>query len=79
MVCCYLKTLGIAKDKRGSGLFREMIEFVFDYTKKQNPELVLETFSDRNASIYQHFGFEIIEIVESKDKQIKQYRMLKKL
>jgi len=55
------------------------MEFVFDYTKKYNSELALETFSDNNASIYEHFGFEVIEIVESKDKQIKQYRMLKKL
>jgi len=74
----YLAHIGIDKDKRGNGIFREMMEFVFDYTKKYNSELVLETFSDKNASIYKHFGFEIVEIVESKDKHIKQYRMLKK-
>ena len=56
-----------------------MMDFVFDFVKKYNTELVLETFSDDNASIYKHFGFETVEIVESKDKQIKQYRMLKEL
>ena len=75
----YLAHIGIDKSKRGQGICREMMEFVFDYTRKYNSELVLETFSDKNASIYKHFGFEVVEIVESKDKSIKQYRMLKKL
>ena len=75
----YLAHIGIDKNKRGQGICREMMEFVFDYTRKHNPELVLETFSDQNASIYEHFGFEVVETVESKDKHIKQYRMLKKL
>jgi len=75
----YLAHLGVDKNKRGMGLCREMMDFVFDYASKYNSELVLETFSDRNASIYKHFGFDVVEIVESKDKEIKQYRMLKKL
>ena len=56
-----------------------MLEFVFDYTKKYNNEIVLETFSDKNASVYQHFGFEVAEVVEAKDKILKEYRMIKKL
>ena len=75
----YLAHIGVDRNKRGTGICREMMEFVFDYTKKYNSELVLETFSDNNAAIYKHFGFEVVEIVESKDKRIKQYRMLKKL
>ena len=75
----YLAHIGIDKNKRGKGICREMMEFIFDYTKKYNSELALETFSDKNAAIYEHFGFEVDEIVESTDKNIKQYRMLKKL
>ena len=75
----YLAHIGVDKNKRGKGLCREMMEFVFDYVKGYNSELVLEAFSDKNASIYEHFGFETVEIVESNDKRIKQYRMLKKL
>ena len=75
----YLAHIGVDKNKRGKGICREMMGFIFDYTKKYNSELVLETFSDDNASIYKHFGFEVIEIAESKDKHVKQYRMLKKL
>ena len=75
----YLAHIGVVKDKRGQGLCREMMEFVFDYVKEYNSEVVLETFSDNNAAIYEHLGFETVEVVESKDKRIKQHRMLKKL
>jgi len=75
----YLAHIGVVKDKRGQGLCREMMEFVFDYVKEYNSEVVLETFSDNNAAIYEHLGFETVEVVESKDKCIKQHRMLKKL
>ena len=75
----YLAHIGIDKNKRGKGLCREMMEFAFEYAKQYNTQLVLETFSDTNASIYKHFGFEVVELVESKDKTIKEYRMLKKL
>ena len=75
----YLAHIGVDKNKRGKGICGEMMNFVFDYTKKYNSELALETFSDNNASMYKHFGFEVVEVVESKDKQIKQYRMVKEL
>ena len=75
----YLAHIGIDKEKRGTGICREMMEFVFDHVKRYNSELALETFSDKNASLYEHFGFETVAVVESEDKSIKQYRMLKKL
>ena len=75
----YLAHIGVDRNKRGMGICREMMDFVFDYTKKYNSELALETFSDKNASIYEHFGFEVAAIVESEDKCIKQYRMIKRL
>ena len=75
----YLAHIGVDKNKRGMGICRGMLDFVFDYTQKYNSELALETFSDTNASMYEHFGFEVVATVESEDKRIKQYRMIKKL
>jgi len=75
----YLAHIGVDRNKRGMGICREMMDFVFDYTKKYNSELALETFSDKNASMYEHFGFEVAATVESEDKCIKQYRMVKTL
>ncbi len=75
----YLAHMGIDKKKRGTGIFRKMMEFVFEYAKKHNTEIAIETFVAENASIYEHFGFELVETVESKDKTLKEYRMIKKL
>lgn len=75
----YLAHIGVAEKKRGQGICRQMLEFVFDYTKQYNNEIVLETFTTENVSIYQHFGFEVVETVEAKDKMLKEYRMIKKL
>ena len=75
----YLAHIGVDKNKRGQGICREMMEFAFDYTQKYNSELALETFNDINVSIYEHFGFETVETVVSKDQHIKQYRMVKAL
>jgi len=57
----YLAHIGVDKNQRGKGICRKMMDFVFDYIKKYNSELALETFSDSNASMYKHFGFEVME------------------
>lgn len=75
----YLAHMGIDKEKRGTGIFRKMMEFVFEYVKKYNTEIAIETFVAENASIYEHMGFELVETVESEDKAFKEYRMIKTL
>jgi ribosomal protein S18 acetylase RimI-like enzyme len=75
----YLAHVGIAQAKRGQGIFREMMEFVFEYARKDYKEIAIETFNDKNVKIYEHFGFETITMLESADKSIKGYRMIKKL
>ena len=75
----YLAHMGIDKNKRGTGVFRKMMEFVFEYVKKYNAEIALETFVAENVSIYKHMGFELVGTVESADKTFKEYRMIKTL
>ncbi len=75
----YLAHIGIDVEKRGTGIFRKMMEFVFEYAKKENTEMAIETFDPKNAAIYEHVGFELMETAESKDKSITEYRMLKVL
>lgn len=75
----YLAHIGIAEEKRGSGLCRQMLEFVFDYAKIYNSEIALETLTAKNVSIYEHFGFEVVETFASKDNILNEYRMIKKL
>lgn len=75
----YLVQFAIDKNKRGKGIARQMIEFLFSYVGKQNANIVLETFTSSNVPIYEHFGFELKDELESKNKELKEYRMIKKL
>lgn len=75
----YLAHIGIDAEKRGTGIFRKMMGFVFEHTKRFNTEIVLETFDDKNVSIYEHFGFSVVETANSTDKTLKEYRMMKTL
>lgn len=74
----YCIQFAIDKDKRGKGIAREMLEFLFSYVKEQNNDIVLETLTSSYVPIYEHFGFEVKEIYETKNKDLKEFRMLKK-
>ncbi len=75
----YVAHLGIDKDKRGQGIFREMMDFLFDYVKNYNNEIALETFTLNNVEIYEHFGFEVVDKSETKNKKMIEYRMIKRI
>lgn len=75
----YILQFAIAKDMRGKGIARKMLEELFDYVSKTNSSIVLETFTESNVPMYEHFGFELKESFETKNKELKEYRMLKQL
>lgn len=71
----YILQFGIDKNKRGNGIAREMLQYLFDFVKEKN--IVLETLTSSNIPIYQHFGFEVKEFFESGE--FKEFRMIKSL
>ena len=75
----YILQFAIAKDMRGKGIARKMLEELFDYAAKTNSCIVLETFTESNVPMYEHFGFKVKEFFETENKELKEYRMLKKL
>ena len=75
----YCTQFAIEKSKRGKGIAREMLEFLFHNVKDKNDYIMLETLTAEYVSIYEHFGFELQETSETKNKEITQYRMIKKL
>ena len=64
---------------RGKGIARKMLEELFDYASKTNSCIVLETFTESNVPMYKHFGFKVKEFFETENKELKEYRMLKKI
>ena len=75
----YFAQFGIAKNKRSQGIARKMLEPFFEYVSTTNNYIVLETLTKSNVPIYEHFGFEIMEVYETKNKELKEFRMLKRI
>jgi hypothetical protein len=53
----YIKIMAIDKAERGKGNFRLLIEPVINKYLKQKIPIVLETNTESNKAIYEHFGF----------------------
>lgn len=75
----YIVQFAVDKNKRGQGIAREMLEELFQYVSVNNDYIVLETLTESNVPIYEHFGFETMEVYETKNKELKEYRMLKRM
>lgn len=75
----YIAQFGIAKQARGQGIARVMLEALFERVKATTSYVVLETLSPENVPMYEHFGFEKMEEYETRDKQLTEYRMLRKI
>ena len=73
----YIGQFAIDKALRGKGICREMLENLFNSISESI--IVLETHNPKTVSIYEHFGFQLVETKESKDKSIKEYRLIKGL
>jgi len=56
-----------------------MLEEVFEYVSTTNNSIVLGTLTESNVPIYEHFGFETKEVYETKNKELKEYRMVKRI
>lgn len=74
----YFNLFAIAEESRGKGLCREMLENMFAFVKTLNrATIVLETQAEKNVPIYEHFGFTLVETVQTKDAALTEYRMIK--
>lgn len=69
----------VGREMRGKGLAREMLEGLFAHVREQNGCMVLETLTESNVPIYEHFGFELMESHETRGGELTEYRMLKRL
>lgn len=75
----YFLQFAVDKNKRGQGIARKMLENFFEYVSITNNYIVLETLTESNVAIYEHFGFETMEVYETRNKELKEYRMLKRI
>lgn len=71
----YIAQFGIDKQKRGQGIAREMLEFIFDQHK--NEDIILETNTKANIPIYEHFGFKLVETHHNSSNTFSEYCLYK--
>lgn len=72
---CLLQ-FAVLKSERGKGLARQMLSSLMKEVKQDI--IVLETLTEDNVAIYEHFGFTVKEISKSSNQELTEYRMLLK-
>lgn len=75
----YFAQFAVEKDSRGKGIAKKMVEELFAYAKEKNNYIVLETLTEANVPMYEHFGFELKESYGVRCEQVNEYRMIKKI
>lgn len=73
----YIKVVALDQSLRGSGAFRRLISPILEEYGSRGMPVALETHDERVESIYSHFGFQTVEVVEAEGIQIKQYCMVR--
>lgn len=70
-----LQVICIDEALKGTGAFRRMIEPVINECKTKGMPLVLQTHNPCNVPLYEHFGFKLVEEVDSKDIDLSCFNM----
>ncbi|MFW9989451.1 MAG: GNAT family N-acetyltransferase [Candidatus Odinarchaeota archaeon] len=74
----YLDTIGVDPKFQGKGHAGTLLKAMFARVEKENLPIYLETSTDKNISIYEHHGFEILEDTTIPDIDIDFCAMLRK-
>lgn len=71
----YLYNLSVVKDKQGNGIATKLLNPMLEVLHRENKGCYLETNKVENVSLYEHFGFKLMEegIVPKSD--VKHYAM----
>lgn len=74
----YLYSWAVDKNARGKGSLRRMVEPIFAYADEHNLNCYLECYSDHLQSMYEHFGFEIVDVLSDPAFDITERRMIRR-
>jgi GNAT superfamily N-acetyltransferase len=74
----YLGLLAVAQEHRGKGYASALLRPVLEIPRREGLPCYLETHKQVNVSIYEHFGFRVVERIEIPESGVLQWCMLKK-
>ena len=60
----YVFVVGVAQEHQGKGFGKILINTVIDKAKQEKIPLYLETETEGNVKMYEHFGFKLIKKVQ---------------
>lgn len=74
----YFYMWAVDKQARGKGSLRRLITPFFDYADAHGLNVYLECYSDNLQSMYEHLGFELVDILSSPEFSVTERRMVRK-
>jgi ribosomal protein S18 acetylase RimI-like enzyme len=57
----YLTVIGVATGQQGKGYGRQLLDVVIEQSESEGVPLYLETETEENVKMYQHFGFKLLK------------------
>lgn len=69
--------LAVQPKMQHKGISSKLIEAILEYANREGLTVSLETHNPKNVALYEHFGFELFEVME-KHFDLKQYCMIYK-
>ena len=76
--CWYLYNVTVKPEYQKKGLSSELLKPMFEYLDRIDQDCYLETHKEENVKIYEHYGFELLEISKIPETDVVQYSMLRK-
>lgn len=74
----YFYMWAVDRTARGKGSLRRLINPFFDYADEHNLNCYLECYSDRLQSMYEHLGFELIDVLSDPAFDVTERRMVRR-
>lgn len=73
----YIAQIAVAEEAKGTGVMRKLLTPIFEECQEKNMDIVLETMTEANIPIYEHFGFKLAEIHQSEKVPYDEYCFIK--
>ena len=76
--CWYLYNVTVKPEYQHKGMSSTLLKPMFQYLDRIGQDCYLETHKEENVKIYEHYGFELLEVSKIPKTDIVQYSMLRK-
>ncbi len=76
--CWYLYNVTVKPEFQKQGMGSTLLKPMLEYLDRIKQDCYLETHKEENVKIYEHFGFELLEVSKIPKTDIVQYSMLRK-